>query len=150
MNKLAALVGRSLEDATVQAFLAKYGPKRRPLTDRYDPRRTLADKAAGYEISYRKGRRGTPDRVVTVFLYIEPRDGFGAFAGRLSGGLIPADGPAEVAGKLGPPTRRGTSDKAGMCPWERRDTKRLCLHISYGKGGAGIRMITLMAPDVAP
>ncbi len=150
MDELAALIGLPVEDPAVQTFLAEYGPERQPLTDRYAQERTFADRAAGYEITYYKGRRGKSDRVVTVFLYVQPRDGFAAFAGRLSGGLAAADGPAEVAAKLGPPTRQGAGDPAGEWPWERRDTARLCLHVAYGQGGVGLRMVTLMAPDVAP
>lgn len=150
MDELATLIGRPVEEPAVQSFLAEHGPARQRLTDRYARERTFADPAAGYEITYHKGRRGQPDRVVTVFLYVEPRDGYAAFAGRLSGGLAPADGPAEVAAKLGPATRQGASDPAGEWVWERRDTDRLCLHVAYRQGGVGIRLITLMAPDVAP
>jgi hypothetical protein len=150
MDELAALIGLPLDDQAVQVFLARYGPKRQRVGDPYDQQRTLADKAAGYEITYHKGRRGKPDRVVVVFLYVEPRNEYAAFAGQLSGGLAATDGPAEVAAKLGPPTSRGTTDPEEESPWERRDTDRVCLHFTYGEGGTGVQMVTLMAPDVAP
>lgn len=150
MDELAALIGLPVEDPVAHAFLTKYGPRRQPRTDRAAREGTFADAAAGYVITYYRGRRGTPDRVVTAFLYVEPRDGYAAFAGRLSGGLAPADGPTEVTAKLGPPTRRGASDPAGEWPWERRDAERLCVHIAYRRGGVGVRLVTLMAPDVAP
>jgi hypothetical protein len=150
MDELAALIGLPVDDPVVQAFLPEYAPVSQPMTDRYTKERTFADRTAGYEITYHKGRRGKPDRVVTAFLYVLPRDGFAAFAGRLSSELVPADGPGEAATKLGPPTRQGQSDKAGEWLWERRDTDQVWVHVAYGQGGVGLRLITLMAADVAP
>jgi hypothetical protein len=56
----------------------------------------------------------------------------------------------DVRRKLGPATRSGAGDEAGRWPWDRCDSDALCLHVAYEESGAGLRMLTLMAPDVAP
>ena len=44
----------------------------------------------------------------------------------------------------------GAGDEAGLWPWDRYDSEALGLHIAYGESGHGLRLLTLMSPDVAP
>jgi hypothetical protein len=150
MDLLLALVGQPLDAPAVRAILDGEPLTAEPLADRYSPERTLSNKPAGYEIRYRKGRKGRPDRIEVVFLYLEPRDGYSAFQGELSSGLSPTDDRSAVAAKLGAASRSGAADPAGEWPWERYDSARVCVHLGYGQRGVGLRMITLMAPDIAP
>src|SRR5262249_19825847 len=106
--------------------------------------RSLSDKQAGYEVAHQKGR------IQCIFVYLEPKDGHSAFQGDLGQGLRPTDSQADVDDRLGAPTRTGAADPEQEWLWDRYDTQQLCMHIAYGSHGKGIRMITLMAPDVAP
>lgn len=92
-------------------------------------------------------RRG---RVETVFLHLCGRDGSAPFRGELSSGLSVRDTPDVVRRKLGPATRSGAGDPDGVWPWDRFDSDSPCLHVAYRESGDGLRMLTLMAPDVAP
>jgi hypothetical protein len=147
MDTLAALVGRSLDDPAVVAFfLTQPATARRRKQGRTDLKgvRSLSDKEQGYEVAYQKGR------IETIFLYLRERDGYAPFRGALTAGLSAGDSREEVRRKLGPPTRSGASDPAGLWPWDRYDSGVMCLHIGYAEAGVGLRMLTLMAPDVAP
>jgi hypothetical protein len=147
MQALAALVGRSLDEpAVVEFFSAQPATARRRQQGRTDLRgiRSLSDKGQGYEVAQKKGR------IETVFLYLRARNGYAPFLGALTAGLTANDSREDVRKKLGPPTRSGAGDAAGLWPWDRFDSETLCLHVAYGEAGRGLRMLTLMAPDVAP
>lgn len=147
MAALAALVGRTLADPAVVAFFSTQpATAKRREQGRTDLSgiRSLSSREHGYEVAHRKGR------IETVFVYLCGRDDYSPFQGRLEAGLSVSDTPEDVRRKLGPPTRSGAGDTAGRWLWERYDSETLCLHIGYGESGSGLRMITLMAPDVAP
>jgi hypothetical protein len=147
MDTLAFLVGRGLDDpAVVEFFLTQPATAARRRQGRTDLKgiRSLSSKEDGYEVIHRKGR------IETIFLMLSARDGYSPFRGKLTGGLSVDDGRADVQRKLGPATRTGTSDAEGLWLWDRYDSESLCLHIAYGESGTGLRMLTLMAPDVAP
>jgi hypothetical protein len=147
MEVLASLVGRTLDTpGVVEFFLTQPATARRRRQGRTDLRgiRSLSSKEHGYEVVHRKGR------IETIFLYLCPRDGYSPFRGELAARLSADDSREEVRRKLGPPTRSGAGDAAGLWPWDRYDSDTLCLHIAYGEAGAGLRRLTLMAPDVAP
>jgi hypothetical protein len=144
MDALAALVGQALDSPVVAEFLlnrpAGTGKRRQGRSGN----RSLSSKEHGYEVVHRKGR------IETVFLYLCGRDGYAPFRGALTAGLSVDDARKDVKRKLGQPTRSGAGDEAGRWPWDRYDSDALCLHVAYGESGAGLRMLTLMAPDVAP
>lgn len=147
MDTLAALVGQPLDSPRVVAFfLTQPATASRRRQGRTDLKgiRSLSSKQDGYEVDHRKGR------IETVFLYLCERGDYSPFRGELIRGLSVQDSRQEVMGKLGPPTRSGAGDQDGLWPWDRYDSDRLCLHIAYGESGIGLRMLTLMAPDVAP
>jgi hypothetical protein len=147
MQALASLVGQTLDSpAVVEFFLTQPATARRRRQGRTDLRgiRSLSSKELGYEVAHRKGR------IETVFLFLQPRHGYSLFQGELISGLSTDDSREEVRRKLGPPTRSGFGDEEGLWPWDRYDSDALCMHVAYGESGAGVRMLTLMAPDVAP
>jgi len=147
MEVLASFVGQPLDSEHVIAFfMTQPTTARRRQQGRRDLSgiRSLSSKEDGYDVVHRKGR------IETIFLYLTARDGYTPFRGKLTGTLSSADSPEDVRRKLGPPTRSGTGDEAGAWPWDRYDSEEVCLHIAYGEWGAGLRMLTLMAPDVAP
>jgi hypothetical protein len=147
MDALAAFVGQALDAPPVVAFFlnqpAVARRRRQGQTD-LSGIRSLSSKKHGYEVVHHKGR------IETIFLYLRERDGYAPFRGELTAGLAVGDSREDVSRKLGPATRSGAGDDAGLWPWDRYDSAALCLHIAYGESGAGLRMLTLMAPDVAP
>jgi hypothetical protein len=147
VGTLASLVGRRLDSPAVIAFFltqpATAARRRQGRTD-LNGIRSLSSKEHGYEVAHRKGR------IETIFVYLCERDGYAGFKGPLTRGLSAGDSREDVRRKLGAPTRSGAGDAQGLWPWDRYDSDALCLHIAYGEGGAGLRMLTLMAPDVAP
>jgi hypothetical protein len=147
MDALASLVGQSLDaPAVVEFFLTQPAAARRRRQGRTDLRgiRSLSSTEHGYAVIHHKGR------IETVFLYLAGREGYSPFRGELSAGLTAGDSRADVRRKLGPATRSGAGDEAGLWPWDRYDSEAVCLHIAYGESGVGLRMLTLMAPGVAP
>ncbi len=147
MDVLASLVGQTLDvPHVVEFFLTQPATAGRRRHGRPDLNgiRSLSSKQDGYEVSHRKGR------IETVFLYVAGQDGYCSFRGELTAGLSVSDSRAAVKRRLGPPTRSGAGDAEGLWPWDRYDSDALCLHIAYGEAGVGLRMLTLMAPDVAP
>ena len=147
MSSLAALVSQSLDSpAVVEFFLSQPATLAHRRQGRLGLQgiRSLASKEDGYEVVHCRGR------IETIFLYLAPRDGSSPFRGELAGGLAVTDSREDVSRKLGPPTRSGAGDPAGGWPWDRYDSEVLCLHIASGESGVGLRMLTLMAVDVAP
>ena len=147
METLISLVGHRLDSReVVDFFLTQPSTAHRRRQGRIDLAgiRSLSSKGLGYEVTHRKGR------IETIFMYLSARDGYEPFRGRLIARLESADTRKEVISKLGPPTRSGTSDPAGSWVWDRYDSDLVCIHIAYGEAGVGVRMVTLMAPDVAP
>jgi hypothetical protein len=147
MDELTALVGQSLDAAAVRAFfLTQPATQKRRKAGRVDLSgiRDLSSKADGYEVIHRRGR------IVTIFLYLTERDGYHPFRGALTQGLRAPDSRAAVRRRLGPPTRRGAVGEKQEWHWDRYDSEKVCMHFSYGPRARGIRMVTLMAPDVAP
>lgn len=147
MDAIARLVGQTLDSPRVVGFfLTQPATARRRRLGRTDLGgiRSLSSKEHGYEVAHRRGR------VETVFLHLCGRDGYAPFRGGLSSGLSVRDTPDVVRRKLGPAKRSGAGDPDGVWPWDRFDSDSLCLHVAYRESGDGLRMLTLMAPDVAP
>ncbi len=148
MDVFVSLVGRTLDSPPVVAFFLTQPAtaRRRRRQGRTDLAgiRSLSSAEAGYEVVHRKGR------IETIFLYLRGRDGYSPFRGALIAGLSVEDSRADVRRKLGVATSMGAGDEAGLWPWDRYDSEALCLHIAYGESGQGLRMLTLMSPDVAP
>jgi hypothetical protein len=146
MDELISLIGQTMDSPAVQAFLKDRSLSRSKPGDAYDPKRYLKSTAEGYSIRHRKGKRGKIDY---LWLHLEPPEGYLPFRGPLSRGLRADLGQDEVRQLWGEPSRSGDSDKDGKWLWDRFDSEAVCVHIGYAPGGVGIRMITLMAPDVA-
>jgi hypothetical protein len=147
MATLESLVGESLQSAqVVEFFLTQPATARRRQQGRTDLNgiRSLSSKEHGYDVVHRKGR------IETIFVYVRGKGDFFPFRGELSKGLLANDSREQVLARLGPPTRSGCADPAGRWPWDRYDSDKLCLHLSYAEGGIGLWMVTLMAPDIAP
>jgi hypothetical protein len=147
MAALASLVGLRLDNPAVVAFfLNQPATARRRRQGRTDLSgiRSLSSEQHGYVVAHSKGR------IDTVFLYLCHEGDYSPFRGELISGLSVDDSREDVRAKLGPATRSGAADKAGVWLWDRYDLDALCVHIAYGKSGMGLRRITLMAPDVAP
>jgi hypothetical protein len=147
LHTLEALVGASLQSThVVEFFLTQPATANRRRQGRTDLNgiHSLSSKQHGYEVDHKKGR------IETIFVYLRGKDDYSPFRGELSRGLLVEDSREEVLAKLGEPTRSGYADSTARWPWDRYDSERLCLHITYGESGNGLRMLTLMAPDVAP
>ena len=147
METLVSLVGQPLDSPVVVAFfLTQPATARRRKQGRTDLNgiRSLSSKEYGNAIDHQKGR------IETVFLYLCEKHDYSPFRGELANGLSVTDSLEDVRRKLGAPTKSGIADEGGLWPWDRYDSDTLCLHVSYGESGKGLRMLTLMAPDVAP
>jgi cell wall assembly regulator SMI1 len=146
MEDLARLVGRTLRDADVKAFLAT-----QTVVLKRDPdfgEHALINKPAGYEITYGKG-----DRIQTVFIHIFDKEGRRLFGGPLIRGLAADDGHTEVRKRLGVPTRSGGLEPSNPTPqggWDCYDEPETSIHFGYRKDRKGIGRITVMSPDTAP
>ena len=148
MSELIALIGQPLDAPAVATFRRSHALTRFKLDDPYETDRWLLSKEEGYSIQHSKGPAGR--RIVTIHLFTTPRDGYSAFQGELIQGLRPTDGRAQVRRRLGEPTRSGAVGTDPILHHDRYDSEQVCIHLEYGPRARGIRMITLMAPDVAP
>jgi cell wall assembly regulator SMI1 len=141
MDELMGLIGESISNAGVLQVLA---PRRLDKKIEKDglgpPTGYLWNKAQGFEIHHSK-----KGRIETIHLFVVPAQGYAAFAGALSKGLQAGDGVEEVRHQFGKPTRSGPQGG-----WDRFDSDRVCIRFGYRDDEKGIRMISLMAPDVAP
>jgi cell wall assembly regulator SMI1 len=141
MDELIGLIGESVMGASVLQVLA---PRRLDKKIEKDgigpPTGYLWNKAQGFEIHHSK-----KGRIETIHLFIVPAQGYAAFGGALSKGLRPCDGPEDVRRGFAKPTRSGPQGG-----WDRFDSDRVCIRFGYREDLKGIRLITLMAPDVAP
>lgn len=141
MDELIGMIGESASSAGVLHVLARQRLDREVEEDGISGSTgSLSDKQHGFEIQL--GKKG---RIQAIHLFIVPAQGYAAFAGALSEGLRPGDGVNAVRRRLGKPTRSGPD--AG---WDRFDSERVCIRFGYREEETGIRLITLMAPDVAP
>jgi hypothetical protein len=147
LEELIALIGQPMDSLAVRSFLQARALERSKYEDDYEPERYLTSRADGYAIQHKKGKRA---RVECIWIYLEPAEGYTPFVGPLPRGLRAELSQLEVRRLWGEPSRSGAADGEGEWLWDRFDSKAVCVHIAYGRGGVGIRRITLMAPNVAP
>lgn len=109
----------------------------------------------GYEMSIEDGR------VVAVFLYAGPQEGYAAWPGELPGGLAAGATRADVLAALGTPEKSGGPSRGGPLDptgaWDRflltppgGPAGGAVAHFQYELGGDAVRKVTLMPPDAAP
>ena len=147
MADISRLLDRSFDDAQVQELVRDLGPC------------TVGDEAG--EGAYHQFMEAgvslfvdLKERVKTIFLYPEGRDGFTAYAGEIPGGITFADRQPDVTGKLGPASRSGGGGKSalyGSVPqWARYDRPDHSLHFEFAGADGAVSLITLMSPDTVP
>lgn len=115
MNELIGLIGQPLDAPVVAAFIRSHSLTQFKVDDPYDPERWLLTKQEGYSITHTKGQTGGR-RVVTIHLYLTPRDGYSAFQGELIQGILPTHGRAAIRRRLGADAERGGWAKADLPP----------------------------------
>jgi hypothetical protein len=149
MDDLIALVGKSTRSPQVKSFLVSEALIPEDFDD-FDNRKLKdwSSKAKGYVLHQKRGR------IEAIHIYVVRAEGYKAFTGPLTHGLTPGDGRAQIYGKFGEPTRTGATEPhpefGEVAGWDRYDSAEVCIHFGYRQDGPGIRLITLMAPDVAP
>jgi len=150
-EELIAVVGFPVNSEPVRALVAAdvlASSVEEDLEEGVPVQSSLSGTNAGYEIVHCSGR------VTTVFLYAEPADGFAAFSHTLPGGLRRGSTRADVCARFGIPERSGEAMTiAGLGPqgaWDRFAVGGIRVHFQYTEFGERVRLVSVMAADVAP
>ena len=108
----------------------------------------MSGQAVGYALTHALGR------VVTAVLYAEPAEGFVAFPDSLPGKLPRGATRRDVIARFGQPERCGEATTiTGLGPqgaWDRFAVGDLRIHFQYTVAGELVRLVSVMASDVAP
>jgi hypothetical protein len=151
MDQVLALIGQSVDSEAVQALVESA-----PLTESNEPdleegeppRHSLTNPRDGYELTCVRGR------ITAAHLYLVASKEYRPFCGTLVSGLSPRSTRGEVHRVLGRPSRSGEARTVPILgrqgPWDRYDGEIVCVHFQYAEPVDRIRLITLMAADVAP
>ncbi|MBX7105547.1 MAG: hypothetical protein K1X57_15800 [Gemmataceae bacterium] len=111
-------------------------------------RSSLSGTAAGYELMHYSGR------VATAFLYAEPADGFTAFPHPLPGGLSRGATRADVRARFGIPEKSGEAvtitGLGRQGAWDLFTVGGIRIHFQYTESGDCVRLVSVMAANVAP
>jgi hypothetical protein len=112
------------------------------------PRREyLSGLASGYALTHAEGR------VVNVAIYAEPAEGFTTFPGPLPGGLPRGATREEVRARFGTPERSGEAvtitGLGRQGAWDRFAVDGVRVHFQYTEPGKRVRLVSVMAADVA-
>ena len=98
------------------------------------PRREyLSTQASGYTLTHQEGR------VVNIFIYPEPTEGFSAFPGPLPGGVHRGATRQDVMARFGIPERSGEAativglERQGA--WDRFELDGVFVHFQYTASG---------------
>ncbi|MBX3398562.1 MAG: hypothetical protein KF873_07480 [Gemmataceae bacterium] len=150
-KKLISILGKSIKNAPFRALVTADRLKastEEDLDEGQPVEMSFAGKKAGYEVSAEDGR------IVAVFLYVEPRDGFAAFTGPLPY-KVPRDATrTEVRGLLGKPEQSGKAYKDKILgpqgAWDRFAVDAIIIHFEYTDPGLDVALITMMTEDRAP
>jgi hypothetical protein len=149
-DELIAVIGLPVDAAAVRALAAADGLTVSTEPEGWSvPRRSyLSGEAAGYSLT------SDFSRVTTVVLYAEPAEGFAAFAGRLPGDLARGATRRQVLDQFGAPERSSEPMTiAALGPqgaWDRFAVGDVRIHFQYTVVGEVIRLVSIMAADVAP
>ena len=149
-EELIAIIGMRVDAPRVGALVAADGLIASEEPEGWSvPRRSyLSGQAAGYSLTHALGR------VTTVVLYAEPAEGFAPFAGLLPGGLARGTTRHRVLEEFGVPERSGEQTTiVGLGPqgaWDRFAIGGVRIHFQYTVVGDLIRLVSIMAADVAP
>jgi hypothetical protein len=149
-EELIAIIGLPVDAPRVRALVAADGLTASEEPEGWSvPRRSyLSCQAAGYSLTHELGR------VTTAFLYAEPAEGFAPFAGPLPGGFPRGTTRRRVLDEFGVPERSGQQTTiVGLGPqgaWDRFAIGSVRMHFQYTVVGDLIRLVSIMAADVAP
>jgi hypothetical protein len=151
MDQLQALIGQRVESEAVQAL-----DPSAPLVNSTDPdleegeppRHYLKNPRDGYVLTHVRGR------VTAAHLFLIATVEYQPFCGALVSGLSPHSTRSDVHRVLEQPSRSGEARTVPLLgrqgPWDRYDGESVCVHFQYAEPDDRIRLITLMAADVAP
>jgi hypothetical protein len=108
----------------------------------------LSSPAAGYQLTYIQGQ------VTAAFLYTEPAEGFTAFPGPLTGGVLRGSTRPEMLTRFGTPERSGsTAMITGLGRQGARDRFEVGgvrVHFQYAGPGEHVQLVAIMIADEAP
>jgi len=144
MNDLVQCIGMSIDDAKPQTQIMANGTELKVVSGTDI---VLKNFNEGFAVQVRnKGR------IEVIHLYCMAEGDYLAFTESLTNDILPTDDCKQVRQKCGAPTRSGpdVKGKSGYASWDRFDNEEVCIHFSYREDEPGIKMITLMATDVAP
>lgn len=150
-KKLLSIVGKPIKSAAFRALVTAdrlKSSKEEDLEEGQPVAMSFVGKKAGFEISTEDGR------VVAVFLYVEPCDGFAAFPGPLPY-KVPRDATrTEVRGLLGKPEQSGKAYKDKILgpqgAWDRFAVETIRIHFEYTDPELQVHLVTLMTEESAP
>jgi hypothetical protein len=151
IEELLSVVGAPVNSALVQALITADSliASAEPDLEEGEPQRSyLSSPTAGYQLMHERGR------VETVFLYVEPADGFAAFSGSLPGGLQRGVTRQDVRAKFGQPERSGApveiSGLGRQGAWDRFAVGAIRIHFQFTEPEQRIRLVTVMTAVNAP
>lgn len=149
MHELRQILGEPVTSPAVAAVIERYAlTAETPDPDTPD-RVTYANPSAGLQLQH-----GADERVTTVFIHAEGKDGYTQFADPLPGGLSFDHTRDDVRAVLGTPSRfkdPGVGLFVGPHGgWDRYDDDDASLHVEYRLDDGRIELITLMHPDEVP
>jgi hypothetical protein len=153
MDELVAVIGQSIDAPPPRALLDTLERHTRVeediLNEGIEPIQWLSFPEDGFLI-----RLNSQGRIEAIHIFVVAEEGFRPYAGDLIVGLSSRDGRPAVRQKLGSPTRSGeqfTHDILGpQGAWDRYDSESVSIHFQYVFDGDGLRLVTIMAADLAP
>lgn len=150
-DELMALVGTPVDSMAVRVLVAAdvlTASTEENLEEGEPVQSFLSGSAAGYQLLHYSGR------VATAFLYAEPAHGFAAFPHPLPGGLPRGATRADVLARFGTPERSGEPFTCNILgrqgAWDRFVVDGIYIHFQYTEPEQRVRLVSVMAADVAP
>jgi hypothetical protein len=150
-DELLSIVGMPIKSASFRTLVATdrlKAHKQEDLEEGEPVETYFVGKKMGYEILTHSGR------VVSVFLYAEPTDGYTAFPGPYPCGVDHGSTRAKVRQLLGKPERSGKAFKDRILgqqgAWDRFAVGTIRIHFQYTNPGLRVSLITMMTETDAP
>ena len=144
---IESLLGKAINDPEVQSLIKDAANDMHMTTFAIEDTYYYSSKTKGISLLFNK-----EDRIKTIFLYSEGRDGYKQYSGPIPRGFQFADTRATVNKKLGLPARSGGGDDGplGRVPiWDKYRFSKYAMHFQYRPAGT-IELITLMLPENDP